>query len=395
MLVDIGGMAASGGVNHPLWVEAVAERLRFGRLTHRFGLPAGAAPYLYVTALFALDVPLLSTLTPVLNPGSPVPYTSNPFGLSMLLVGLLFAVWAARRLRTGLERTAAELPDPDELPQRYPQSLARPLVWLVEFGWTEPPKESRQPHVSRRLKVGLLFVAWALYLAHLARNPTSPEKLYAVSGPLIASVKVWGIIPFGYIPLAVDLVAGYIGVVGLVPLEVKRRGLIDFSDPLGYGGLKPVGDRIMSATVYYFLALSAYSAWITSGDVLGAPFAVEVQTVITGFIVGGSVLGVVLYVLPLISLHGFIVAAKQAKTLAIARQVEAHGPPEDTEMFPETGLSDSAVTGIQYTQLFNNLSRVENTREYPIDITQVQQIVIAAVIPSVVRVATTALFEVL
>lgn len=383
------------GSTNRLWVERIATWLGIDRVTDSPRL----SPYLFILGVYLLDIPVLSTIGYLTNPTHPLVFTNNPVGSLGLPIGLVFGVWATRRLRRAYGRAVDGLTGPSSLPDQYRRRLSPIGTAITGFGTTRDPDEPTAAYVeelvSDRFKLLILVGMWLLYGAHLYLNPTSPEAVYDVAGPVIATIKVWAIIPLGYFVLAVDFIGTYAGVILLLPLKIREIGLMDFRDPLGYGQLKPVGDLIRSATIFYFIGLSVYAIWITSGELLGATAAVSVSTVITTVIVGGSVLGVVLFFLPIISLHGYMKSAKHEKIQEIAAEIRESGPTDDPEIFPETKLPEDADQGIEYTQLFIDMTVVENTREYPIDVSHLQEILLAAVIPYIAHITTTVIIELL
>lgn len=381
---------AASGAWKSLWVERLASLLRLDTLADRLHIAPTWGPYLFVILVYIIDLPLLGTIGYLQHPGTPHGLLNNPLGSLMVVVGLLYGVWATRRLHIAYHKTVQELPDPASLPQRYHHPLPAPATHLLTAATdtTDGPDSMLQSMVTGRFKLGLYGLAIVLYLTHLAVNPTSPEATYRLNGPLIASIKVWVIVPILYMAVVVDFAATYLATTILLPLKVRHLGLLDFRDPLGYGHLRPIGTLLRTTTTHYFIGLTLYAIWVTSGVLTNAPYAVEIESVITTAIAGGTLLGILLFLLPVVLLHTYITTAKTQKLEAIASQIRAQGPADDPHSFPETRPPTDPDHGHAYTQLYIDKTTVENTHDYPIDITHLQEIAITAVLPALASYTT-------
>lgn len=376
-----------GGANR-LWIERAATRLGLDRV-------AGPtrAPYLLLGSVYFVDVPILSSIRYVQTGFHP--YLVNPASASVIVLAI-FALWSSRRLRDAFEETVAALPPGPEAStaqqdsmndDRPPRStLSRALLRFGRPSEGTGERERLEPLVDPRLTTLALGTAWILYVAWITTNPTIQRLILVHEGPLIGGIKYGLLLPGVYLPLGAEFFVTYFGIIVLLPLEIRDAGLVNFQDPHGFGGLRPVGDLIRSASTYYLFGLGGYVAGIGLGFLLGeAGYVPSVGVVTTGFIVAGIFLGVLLFVYPVLVLHDHMKGAKHEKIQAIAAEVEQHGPPDDQNMFPETKVPTSLEEGNEYVHLYIKLRRVENMREYPIDTTHLQDLVLAVIFPLVAQ----------
>lgn len=389
------GPEVTGDVANRLWSERAAARLGFDRLGAALGRP-GLAPYLLLAAVYALDVPVLSTVR-YLQTGYH-PYLVNPAAV-MVPILAAYAIWSSRRLRDRFEAVIDDLlPDEAPLPTVSRELPRRP--WfdraIRRLGTPDGVDEREQlaTLIAPSLKRLLLVVAWGLYVAWILRSPTVQQLILESEGPVIGGIKYGLLLPFVYLPLAVEFVTTYLGTIVILPVQIRAIGLIDFQDPLGFGGLRPVGDLVRRATTHYLLGLGGYVAGIGIGHLLGrAGYVPQTGLLTTAFIGAATVLGVALFVFPVVVLHGHMKAAKHDRIHAIATEVERRGPEEDSNMFPDTSLPDSPADGSEYLHLYVKLRKVENTREFPIDVSHLQELVLAALVPYLAHVTVTFLLS--
>lgn len=378
-----------------LWSERAAARLGFDRLGAGLGRP-GLAPYLLLAAVYALDVPVLSTVR-YLQTGYH-PYLVNPAAMMVPLLAA-YAIWSSRRLRDRFEVVVDDLiPVGEPVPTVQHDPPLRP--WfdraVRRLGTPDGADEREQLStlIAPQLKWLLLVAAWGLYVAWILHSPTVQRLILESEGPLLGGIKYGVLLPGVYLPLAVEFVATYLGVIVILPVQIRAIGLIDFQDPLGFGGLRPVGDLVRRATSHYLLGLAGYVAGIGIGHLLGrAGFVPRVGLLTTAFIGGATVLGVALFVFPVIVLHGHMKAAKHDRIHDLATEVERRGPEDDSNMFPDTSLPDSPADGSEYLHLYVKLRKVENTREFPIDVSHLQELVLAALVPYLAHVTVTYLLS--
>lgn len=380
--------ALSGDDRNLLWIERMATFLRFDVLASKLFNSPDYAAYLFFAVVYFFDVPVLSTIR-FLQTGYH-PFLTNP-SMIIVSIGFAFGIWAATRLRDSYERAIWELLARKgiERIEQSPGRLGQFLFWLDSI-WKEDAESNKGLHVlvSDRLKLLLLAIGWTFHASWVFFNPGAQEFILGVEGPIIGSIKFFGLLPFVYYVIAVDFAAVYVGILLLLPQKIRATGIISFQDPLGYGFLKPFGELIKSASWYYFLGLAAYivlTGVSTYHARTGAPVP-EAQLVNTIGISLAVVFGGVFFALPVLVIHGHMKHAKHEKIRRLAREVEQCGPVGEEMMFPGKAVTDSRDQSLTYLHYFIKISTVENTHEYPIDVSHLQQIVIAASVPFIARV---------
>lgn len=374
-----------------LWIERVARALRFDELAARVFDRPDLAPFLLLGTVLMFDFGVLSSLQYLLRGFHP--FLVNPFAV-VIPAGVLFGAWAARRLRDGYEAAVAEILEGDGTEQ-IPTPLARRWRAVLRLDGTRVTDTNAnavlRELVSDRLRVALLLLGWTYHASWVLFNPDAQEFIFQVHGPVIGPVKMFLLIPLVYYVVAVDFAATYLGILVLAPLKLRETGFIDLQDPLGYGKLKPLGNLVKSATLYYFAAISAYVALLGFSDYIartGGSFP-RVEVVNTFGVGVGITFGVVLFVLPIIVIHGHMKHAKHEKIRRLAEEVADGGPDDDGMMFPDTSVPDNIDDGHDYIQYFIKIRKVENTHEYPIDVSHLQEIALAALVPYIAHVTVT------
>lgn len=378
--------------SNTLLIERLASKTGFDRASERLFGTEDYASYLLVVAVYIVDIPVLNGLDIILGVSDVFPLFANP-ALLAGLPGLLVVLYGARRIRSGFEEVVADLPGPATVAPRFRsddepglvERILRRLMGLRRDGeWAL--EQLRSPRVT----VGLVVFLWLLYIVFSISNPDAPEEMYTKNLPLFATIKAVLVIPF-YLVVGADFLSAYVGVLVALPLKIRGMDLIDFRDPIGYGNLKPVGDLIGSTTRLSLYGFALYVIFAVGGTAVGDPaYTPYVGVVVTTVIAGGVALLVALFFLPVILLHGHMKDAKHRKISEISRQVREMGP--DEEMFPETDIPEDATAASEYTHLFIHLTKVENTREYPIDISHIQELLLAGAVPFVAHVSSSIIF---
>lgn len=388
--------AESGGTRtrNQLWIEWMARQFKFDRLGDRlFGRPT-LAPYLFFGAVVVLSAGVLSTFQ-YLQWGYH-PYLVNPSAVLSPL-GVFFGIWASRRMRQAYEDAVAALIEADGVEQfQAPLGLGgRVVLWFGADSDSDDLEAILRSIVSNRLKAVLLLAGWGFHASWILFNPEVQTFIFETSGTIIGPIKHLVVTPLVIYVVGVDFMGVYVGAILLVPLKLRSTGLINFQDPLGFGQLKPVGHLIKSGTLYYFAGAGAYVLF--KGLTVffarqGAPIP-GTTTVATYGITLILVVGVVLFVLPILITHGHMKQAKHRKIQQLAADVQRHGPEGDEMMFPETQVPDTIEEGQEYLHYFIKMTKVENTREYPVDISHLQEFVLAALVPYIAHVTVTFLLS--
>jgi len=224
-----------------LWLDRLARRVGFGWLSDR--LP-GEVPPSYLFAIL-----LVGTLAPTINiyaylAGDPVVYLQNPFFVLQPIV-VVGGVFGAQALRRRYHRVTQEmkLEERSENPGPLIDIVPNWLPWLL-FGGS------------------LLQIAarvWAL---------GGFSAIYREGG--LTQVIGWAVLNPLWSVLAAQFVAVYLAIEFIAPWRLYKSDIsIDFLDPEGLGGLRPIGELIKHAYYYIVVGLIAF-ALVVYGPVVSA-----------------------------------------------------------------------------------------------------------------------------
>lgn len=210
----------------------------------------------------------------------------------------------------------------------------------------------------------------------------TPAEAIRIGGPL-ALVTGLIIIPFGYVPVAIQFLTSYLGVVVLFPWRIIRSDLQPyFPDPEQVGGLRPVGELIKST--YYLLmvglvvfALRAYLPHITTlfaseGDPPGIVYNLMFTSI--------WIVSVITVAYGILSLHLFLRRKKRETLKRLDEQARNHyDAPWDIQKFREP--TDTT----EYHRLRQRIEHVKQTKEYPGTFSMWSQLLLGLVIPKAVQ----------
>lgn len=221
------------------WLDEVATRLGFGWLADH--LPVTLPPsYAYAVIAVSVPVTLGTAYDWFVLGGESLIYFTNPYFLLQPVL-LLGAVYGARTLRYDYARAM------DEMAITERGSDGEALLTLV----------------PERLPWALFVVAVVVQFLPGMKNTAG----WVVTDYLFNYL----VFPFVYTPIAVQFLAVYVSIEFLAPWRLSRSDVgIDFLDPQGVGGLRPLGELIKKA--YYFIvagligyALITYAPLVDSG----------------------------------------------------------------------------------------------------------------------------------
>lgn len=337
-----------------IWLDRLATRLGFGRLAA--SLPGSPAPaYVYIGCFVLVDIAIriyqtVTGIRPIL--------VNNPFWLlqEIALVGAVVATkWMHSEYAWVCDRIAIQ--DRVAAPEQFEQVVSDRVLWAG-------------------------FVLGAVGWWTFAIGVVTPAEAMRVGGPL-ALVTGLIIIPLGYVPVAIEFLATYLGVVVLFPRRIIRSDLEPyFPDPERVGGLRPVGELIKSA--YYLLmsglvvfALRAYLPHITTVFASEAnPPGIVYNLMFTSF----WVISVVTVAYGVFSLHLFLRREKREKLKQLDEQArELYEAPWEIQEFSEP------ADATEYQQLRQRINHVKGTKEYPGTFSMWSQLLLGLVIPKAVQ----------
>lgn len=220
-----------------LWLDRYARLFGFGRLADR--LP-WAVPPSYLYAVTTVVVWRVFSISYSLANDIPLIHEINPYFALQPLI-LLGAVYGARSLSRRYDRVMTEM--------RIEKRASDPEL-------LRNPSGPRVPWI-------LFGVAAGLQLG----RATLDVAAFTETG-MVANFVVF---PFVYAPILVQFAVVYVGIEFLAPWRLSRSDVgVDFLDPHGVGGLRPLGELVKTAYYYVVAGLLAY-ALITYAPFVSTP----------------------------------------------------------------------------------------------------------------------------
>lgn len=323
-----------------IWLDTVVAPLGFEWLSNRlpWNLPASV---LY--AVLAVTVTNSINLSYALLTESAIIYTTNPYYVLEVFL-LPAAVVTAHSLHRQYEQAMDELKI--EKRATNPSPLLNPIPdW---FPW------------------GLFGIAVALQFIF-----PGPVSTYG-PGALFDNFIV---LPFVYTPIVVQFFTTYFTIEIIVPIRLWQSDVgIDFLDPEGVGGLRPVGELLKKSYYYLAIGLIGY-ALITYAPFIDWGWTVDSEanllfTSIWIVTVGGIGFGVFV-------LHRFMHREKRDKIRQLKEERRSHMEnPYDVTSYEIPEGKEKAIT-----DLTERINRVNETSEYPATFSIWSQLLLSIILP--------------
>lgn len=340
---------AGGDPEPTLLTERVAARMGLDRFAAALGYP-GAGAYLFPWLAAFIDFGLLSGVSWVLigreTYGSPI--------LLAIPVGLSAAVFLARWVRSRF-RAAVDSLDGDG----FDDSLL-----------TLP---------TGRLRLGLFVVFYLGNQAQLLSNPAEVAGFVAIHGAAVAWTKYLVVSLFYYVIYA-DVAALLVVAMVVFPWRIyQARPELDFSDVHGFAGLYETSRLLQAGAVVYFLGVAGWTAFLyapQSAETI--PEVSPVEQLVFPLLWGG---GVLLYLGPVMLLHRHLVAEKEAKIEEIDDQLRDLDPDGERKGLPYLSPRREDIPLVQ--QKYLELQQVRSQRDYPANVSIVEELALAALVPIV------------
>lgn len=360
-----------------LWIEKTANRLGFERAAYELSNQSGNGPYLLILVVVLVHIPLLSVLG--YGETGTLSIAENP-GELFQIPAWIAVIWILLRTKETYAETVHDLPsdsiDDDiqdlEIESRWATRLFSALgVPRNPNGKQDAEFETLTP---KRLKYGIVLGGWIVYGSQLVLNPDSLiSPVIELTGPVVAGIRFFLIIPFILYPIGAELLAVIIGSLILLPFKIRRAGLINFSDPMGFGGLISTGKLFKSVAVSYFILLALYMMFETV-----AVGTSPTQLFSSALIVGGFGIGLIFFFAPMFWMKSYISAAKEFKLQTIAEASRDVGSTDDLLPYAEP---ESPADASRYTYNHLRMQRVEATKEFPLNIGMIYEVLVALVLP--------------
>lgn len=358
-----------------LWIERAADMTGLESIASRVFGREGAGAYLLITIVVSFHIPVLSGIG-YLQTGT-LSMAENP-GELFLIPAWIAIVWILIKSKRTYVQTVNELPhaiDQDLESLSVQSSFDRVLTLVgvppAPTGKDEAELETIAP---TQIKYGILLAGLAVYGIQMAVDPGALIGPVAdLTGPLVAGVRFFVVIPLVFYPIGAELLAVVFGALVLLPFKIRRARLIDFADPHGYAGLVSAGQLFKSVAVSYFVLLTLFATFQTV-----AVGARPTDLFSSGLILAGLAGGLVFFFAPILWMKSFLSAAKEAKIEALAEQSRAVGPNDDLFPYAEPTSGEDAS---QYTYNHIRMQRVRSTSEFPLNVSMLQEIVFALLLP--------------
>jgi hypothetical protein len=334
-----------------LWLDRLARHVGFGWLSQR--LPGDIPPsYLFAVILVGTIVPTINAYAYLA--GDPVVYIENPLFVLQPLA-IVGGVFGARALRRRYHRVTQEmnLEERTENPEPLLNIVPTWLPWLL--------------FAAALLQIGARV--WAL---------GGFGAIYRDGG--LTMVVGWGILNPLWSILAIQFVAVYIAIEIIVPWRLYKSDIgIDFLDPEGLGGLRPIGELVKHAYYYMVAGLIAFALVVYGPVVSAASWGPTATTSIVFTVIWlGTVATVAFAVL---ILHQFMREEKRRELHRLDQLFrEAVDNPWDIKHYAVDDKKEAFVEELQ-----QRTEMVSATREYPATFSIWSQLLISIVLPKAVQ----------
>jgi hypothetical protein len=330
-----------------LWLDGVARRVGFGWLSQR--LPGEIPPsYLFAVILVGTIVPTVNTYAYLI--GDPVVYIQNPFFVLQPLA-LVGGVFGARALRRRYHRVTQEmnLRERTENPEPLLNIVPSWLPWIL-FGGALLQNFAR---------------VWAL---------GGFSSIYQESG--LTAVIGWSILSPLWSVLAVQFVVVYVAIEFIVPWRLYHSDIgIDFLDPEGLGGLRPIGELVKHAYYYMGAGLIAFALVVYGPIVSAESWGPTATTSLVFTVVWLGTIATVAFAV--FVLHRFMRREKRLELHRLNMILrETIDNPWDIKSYDVADEKREAVKELQH-----RIDTVSATQEYPATFSIWTQLLISIVLP--------------
>lgn len=348
-------------------VDRTASRLGFDRVAAALSRTTPFAPVrpsvAYVLAAVCFDAVVVQAIR--MATGRQHILVESPSWITIPL-GVVFGVYGIEAMYDGYDRALDEA----RLGERVAdEAVLRPLV-------------------PRWLRGGIVAVGLLLYGALFVVNDMVGYVLL-VDGP-VAGAIAWGVLfPLVYLPIAAEFTATFVAVQFLLPRRLVRADLsLDFLDPEGLGGLRPVGELLKRSyyifaggVVIYLTSTYApvvFAQWTATRYPDPGAFAAAFFTVVW-------VLGIAAIGHSMTTMHRHMRREKRDRLLTIRdHHREVIDSPDD---ITQASIADEDT----FSDVEFRTQQVRATSEYPATLTMWSHIVVSVLVPKAIQMALTAM----
>ncbi|VTT85331.1 hypothetical protein DM2_213 [Halorubrum sp. DM2] len=330
-----------------LWLDRISRKLGMGWLSDM--LPGNIPPsYLYA-------VVTITTLELVVGAysyamGEPIIYLQNPFFVFQP-IALLAAVYGSRSLR-----------------RRYYHVMKEMRI------------DDRVDESERLTDIIPSWLPWTVFLSALAINYI---RMFALGGPItiyremnLAAVIGWTVSNPVWASIATQFFAVYLSVELIAPRRLRNSDVgIDFLDPEGLGGLRPIGELIKHAYYYVVAGLIAFALLLYGPAIIGIEMERTAATNIVFTAIWAGSIATVGYAV--FTLHRFMRDEKRHELRRLKsieqRLVENRW---DIKRYVVSGEDRDTVE-----ELRRRMEMVSSTNEYPATFSIWSQLLLSIIIP--------------
>lgn len=337
--------------NDRIWLDQVASGLGFGRIADR--LP-GHVPPSYLFASILVSVSFIGENVARYAAGYLPLYQKNPFIILQPII-LIGSVYVARMLSAGYDNAMAEMNVTNRTSNHEALTTLVPsyLPWVI-FGIAAG--------------FSLIRAVFAMGLTTIYQN-----------GGVSALIKWLIVQPFIYAPIAAQILAVFLALELLVPVRLSKSDIgIDFIDPQGLGGLRPIGELIKQSYYYIMVGLVAF-VFVIYAPFVGTDWSPTAFTNVAFTLTW--LLTVAIVAFAVYTLHRFMHREKRAQLQELNRRLE--DLVENRWDVKEYRVPDENRDEID--RIHQQMDRISNTREYPAKFSIWSQLLLSIAIPKVVQ----------
>ncbi len=332
------------GAQQDIWLSTVVRPLGFGWLSDR--LP-GRIPPSVLYAVLAVIVTNAINLFYTLSTGADPIYMTNPY-YALEIILLPAAIVAAHSLH-----------------REYNQAMI------------EMDIKTRATNPDPLLSIIPSWLPWSLLVVGIAIQFIFPGPVSTYG--ITAMFDNFVVLPFVYTPIVIQFFATYFAIEVLVPIRLWQSDIgIDFLDPEGVGGLRPIVELIKKSYYYIAIGLVGY-ALITYAPFINWGWTVDAEanllfTAIWIITIGGVAFGVFV-------LHRFMYREKREEIHLLKKEFRAHlENPYDVKSYEVPEGDEELVADIE-----ERISRVNATSEYPATFSIWSQLLLSIALPKLLQ----------
>lgn len=333
--------------NRELWIEKATSLIGLRKLAEKMGYE-GMGPYFYLWIFTVFDFVGLSLLLGSFGLG-----IRRLLGIFAFFSVATFGVWGARYLRENYQTIFKE----------YDFSTGSKILELKYLYFIGG--------------IGIIS-SWLVVTIGVLPNPLTGEYVHST----VSFQSIWNYLRisiwvFVYILEATDIVSYFFAMTITIPKKVSKIEL-DFSDIHRRGGMKDIGSSLLRTAEIYFVILTM----VTFYEYLILPESLLRLGIMSTSFILAWVVGVILFFGPSLFIHGYMREAKEKKLNELNEKIRATGKESGGRV--EVNPKDREERD-EYVFYYLEHEHIINTSEYPIDVSVLQELIFAAIIPVILQ----------